>query len=163
MPCFSSCPYFFLLIGTCCPVHAWPSHRNRSIKVSGIGTLLPRADGAQLAAARKQLVSHLDDLAAGELAGEVMLFMLADEARAWFESNLARLRAGDGGGEEDEAPLAITAPFDEHEDEHRAFIKLATDEAARVDATAAPVEVVKKGEWEYCVGLVGKPSAGKSA
>ena len=67
-----------------------------AIKVSGIRALLPRADGAQLAAARKQLGMHLDGLAAGELAGDAMLFTLADEARAWLGSNLARLRAGQG-------------------------------------------------------------------
>jgi hypothetical protein len=140
---------------------------------------------------RGELEAHLNGLAAGELSGAESLFSLVDEAKEWLAKQLPQYLSGkrsvgtnrhtggtDGGGgeareengaesveeeEEEDGPKGLRIDnVAENEEENFVLMREAIVEATEVNATAANIPVTKRGRWQYVVGLVGKPSAGKS-
>ena len=134
-----------------------------------------------------QLVKHLVNLATDELLGSEMVFQLVEAMKTWMEDwQEQRGASGDGGGNgggltgdgggmngddgDDEGAAAndgVLAKMrgDPETDNcnHDQLCAQASADAAAYDASCPRfVDTTAKGQWRYVIGLVGKPSAGKS-
>jgi hypothetical protein len=94
--------------------------------------------------------------------GSEMLFQLVGLYREAIAEAQAALVA-EAEAAEQAAPARMTGVGDDDTD-HTAFIKQATHEAAQVSENGNKIFIDStcRGSWSYVIGLVGKPSAGKS-
>eukprot|EP00730_Choanoeca_flexa_P002863 TRINITY_DN11210_c0_g1_i3.p1 TRINITY_DN11210_c0_g1~~TRINITY_DN11210_c0_g1_i3.p1 ORF type:complete len:868 (+),score=173.75 TRINITY_DN11210_c0_g1_i3:92-2695(+) len=115
-----------------------------------------------------------------ENEGSPMIFMLASEAKTWLEDQMEAKQAGTlelGQANKQQVqqqmqPLPSQPKGNElvmqdtedalTEDEVQALIDASTQTAAGIAQEFGPYRPQDQGAWKYTVGLVGKPSAGKS-
>ncbi len=160
------------------------------VQASGLGALLKlsRSDETRWHRAWADSVAAQ----AAPLLGSEMLFQLVGAAREWLADALAGTITlpPDGGAtastpasaasaQPSAAPsaaaaaaaadasgpsaLAMRGQEDPEGVDHAALVLLASAEAARADSSLPRfVDVTARGQWRYVIGLVGKPSAGKS-
>lgn len=118
---------------------------------------------------RSTLRAHLEAHAKDNV-GDPHVFSVISEAQEWLEDNFAA--AVQAAGAASEAVLETTSAAETHTesasisasgDEEAAVARLieAASKSARHTFSSCPSSGAR-GQWKYVVGLVGKPSAGKS-
>eukprot|EP00041_Stephanoeca_diplocostata_P037094 m.1386560 g.1386560 ORF g.1386560 m.1386560 type:complete len:971 (-) comp24976_c0_seq2:3936-6848(-) len=152
------------------------------IRVEGLTALLQQ-NARTAPVMQRHMQEHLVRCAGDDYAGAEALFQLVEEGKSWLQEHISEYRSlsagpaastARAGTAEDSAesarPTAASLPVqaDLNGDDptatalHRECMEAATTQALLEAARAPPPSVSKRGVWDYCVGLVGKPSAGKS-